>query len=350
MEAASRERRTPRRSISLIATGLVLVALVAIVAPAAGAAAKKTCWVKNTTLAKSYGPATGSVLQGAIDAAKPGNNLEVRGLCVGNFTINKNLTLVGFAKDNYPVATLDANHSGTVLFNTRPSGAPTTVSLTNLRITGGASNATGGGIVNDIANTLTLIDCEVDHNSAASGFGGGIDNINFAKLYLQGTTVHHNTAEFGGGIENRPNGALTDLSDGSAVRYNTATFDGGGFDNFGVVSVHDTSSVDHNAAQGSGGGINNEGTLTLNDSSSVSGNTATGDGGGVYNARHSTLTMNDSSSVSGNRADSDGDGSGTGGGISRCNDDSVTGAVDGGNVNDNFRGTGTTEDNISFCT
>jgi len=205
----------------IVATLALIATVLLAAAPPAGAAGKKTCWVKNTTLAKSYGPATGSVLQDAIDNASSGNDLEVRGRCIGNFTIHQALTLVGVAKNGYPVATLDGNLAGSVL------SVYSTVTLTDLTITNGLGTD-GGGIFNDDGGTLTM------------------------------------------------NGS-------SSVSSNAADDDGGGIYNAGTLTMNDSSSVNGNTAANYGGGVFNTGTLTMNGSSSVSGNTAGLDGGGIFN-------------------------------------------------------------------
>jgi predicted outer membrane repeat protein len=166
------------------------------------------------------------------------------------------------------------------------------------------------------------------------------------SVTLTDLTITNGTAEFGGGIIN--SGTVT-LNGSSSVSGNTGT-QGGGIWNNGSITLNGSSSVSGNSAFQFGGGILNEfsgSTLSLNDSSSVHGNTAVFNGGGIYST--GTLTMNDTSSVSGNRADADGDGFGSGGGIFNCTG-TLSGAVDGGNVHDNYRGTGTTIDNISSCT
>jgi hypothetical protein len=206
--------------VPILAT-LALVAVGLWAAAPAGAAGKKTCWVKNTTLAKSYGSAAGSVLQDAIDKAGSGNNLEVRGLCIGNFTIDKSLTLVGVAKNGYPVAQLDGNQTGSVL------SVYSSVTVTDLTITNGDTGTDGGGIFNDDGGTLTM------------------------------------------------NGS-------SSVSGNTAGDDGGGIYNAGTLTMNDSSSVSGNTASVDGGGIFNSGILTMNDSSTVSGNTSGNDGGGIF--------------------------------------------------------------------
>lgn len=143
------------------------------------------------------------------------------------------------------------------------------------------------------------------------------------------------------------------LNDASSVSGNTAYTGGGVANEGGALTLNDTSSVTGNTAESAGGGIalNEGGTLTLNGSSSVSGNRSDDWGGGIYNfGNGAAVTLNDSASVIGNTADSDDDASGTGGGIFVGCDGTLTGAVDGGNVNDNFLGTTTPlEDNIVLC-
>jgi nitrous oxidase accessory protein NosD len=91
-----------------------------------------------------------SDLQTAIDNAPPGATLAVSGMCLGSYTIGKNLTLVGRGP-----AVLDGQQAGTVL--TISSGA--TVGLSQMTITDGNGNGTGfagdgGGIEN--SGTLTV--------------------------------------------------------------------------------------------------------------------------------------------------------------------------------------------------
>ena len=71
----TRERRATGRMGSILTTIGLVAGMLAVLAPDAGAAGVKTCSVKNTTLAKTYGPANGSVLQDAINGAASGNSL-----------------------------------------------------------------------------------------------------------------------------------------------------------------------------------------------------------------------------------------------------------------------------------
>ena len=207
MNGSTRVRRMTRHVALIVATGGLLAGTLAIDAAPAVAGGPKTCWVKNTTLNMSYNGTSGSVLQAAIDAAGVADTLEVRGRCVGNFRLTtKTLTLVGKAKDGYPVATLDGNGSGrVVLLDFCPPSNPgctTDITLTDLLITNGSLS---GGTFNDL--------------------GGGIYN-NHAILTLSGSTeVSGNLAAYGGGIASF--GTVT-LKDSARVVDNTATVAGGG--------------------------------------------------------------------------------------------------------------------------
>ena len=77
----------------------------------------------------------------------------------------------------------------------------------------------------------------------------------------------------------------------------------------------------------------------------MSGNTANQYGGGIVNSVQGTIILNGLPSVSGNTADADDADGGTGGGIFVGCFTTLTGAVDGGNVNDNYRGTASPVEN-----
>lgn len=310
--------------ISTLATIGLVASILAILAPAAGAVTN-TCRAKNMT----QGRPSNSDLQAVIAAADPGDRIAVRYVCVGNFKISKELTLLGKATTEVHKPILTANGSGRTLFVDYKR-----VTLTNLVITGGHKF---GGIAN--SGILRLNDTVVRRNHAG-GYGGGI--FNAGALILNGSSsVRKNT---GGGIFN-DEASLT-LNDSSSVSRNT----GGGIGTTsGSIILNDSSSVRGNQAGTSGGGIlvGTFGSVTLNDSSSVRGNTAKRHGAGIMSPFRGAVTLNDSSWVSGNTADADDAHGGTGGGIFVGCLSTLTGAVDGGNVYDNFRGAATpVEDNI----
>lgn len=279
---ASKVRPLHRRSRLAGLVTLGLVAGMFAMAPAASAGVTK-CQAENVTQGTKESPD----LANLITAANADDTIQVKGTCVGNFTITKNLNLFGKPTKDAPSPALAGPGTGLVLivWTDGQLSPDLQVTLTGLTITGGNNSAgSGGGIAN--LGSLTLTSSFVTGNSGLRGPGGGIWNV----------------------------GSLT----------------------------LNSSSVTGNSARGSGGGVFNRGTVILNDSS-VTKNSAGFDGGGIANL--GTLTLIGSSSVSGNRADSNGDGTGEGGGINGC----ATGASDGVNVFDNYRGTGTTVDNMAGC-
>jgi predicted outer membrane repeat protein len=346
---------------------LLVAGMLAVLAPSAGATAGAPCRVTNLSTGQVY-TGTGSNLETAIDAAMPGTKLRIRGLCVGNYLIAKNLKLIGWPTAAYPTPTLDGNASGTVLTVNAGSVRLRDLTITNAggggilndgtlfldgssSVSGNTAENNGGGIYNN--GTLTLNGSSSVSGNTNGGTGGGI--LSFGTVTLNGTTrVSGNSSENGGGVFVGEGGILT-MNDFSSVSGNIATRGGGGISSAGTITMNDFSSVSGNTSYrpccdrwaGSGGGIENyTGTLTMNDSSSVAGNTADAEGGGIYDY-YGPFTMNDSSSVTGNRADFDNRFHDQGGGILSCHD-TLMGAVDGGNVNDNYLGSaGTNENNIS---
>jgi hypothetical protein len=161
------------------------------------------------------------------------------------------------------------------------------VTLDGLTVSGGKPfNSIGGGILND-GGALTLINCTVSGNSSGIFSGGGIYNAN-GPLTLINCTVSGNSSGGGGGI------------------------------------------------------FNGSSTMTLINCT-ITGNSTTFSGGGILNANvFPTLTLTNST-VSGNRSDSDGNTSGAGGGIYAFNNETLNNTIVAGN----FRGTGTTPDDIS---
>ena len=231
-------------------------------------------------------------LQTAITNAAPGDKLLVTGTCVGHFTIDKDLTLLGQG-----TAVLDANGGGSTL-QVDPG---TTASVSSLTITGGGN----AGI--DNSGTLTLTGTTVSGNTGF--FGGGIDST--GTLTLRASTVTRNTAFVGGGITSlrrsadSPTPTLT-LQD-STVSDNHGDHGAGGIDSAGVAGPLTLSNtrVTGNMSDDGAGGILTGDTTTLNNST-VSGNTTGQIGAGIF-VNSGTLTLN-RSTVSGNTAGQDGGG------------------------------------------
>jgi hypothetical protein len=343
-------------------------------------AAVNTCRARDVT----QGTAWSSDLHAVIRAATRFNVIAVKFVCVGNFKIAKPLTLVGKPTADLPYAVLNANGHGQVLVVSRAH-----VTLDNFKITGGSdtrwhrgagiTNAatlvlnntivkgnTGTGIYNN--GNLTLEGASiVSHNSAAGIHNEGPTNspsvtLNdtttvaansgygiysyYAHTILNGaSSVTRNVTDVLTSVFNWE-GELT-LNDSASVTDNVGTM--AAIDNEATFTMNGTSSVSGNTATiWWGGGVENgtTGKMTMNDSASIVGNSTVRSGGGVSN--RGVLTMNGSSAITGNTSDADDNGVGGGGGIKVECSGTLSGAVDGGNVNDNYRGTSTpVENNIA---
>jgi hypothetical protein len=286
-----------RASSAVIALALV-GALVSAGSARAGAGAP--CRVTNLTTAHVY-VGGGPNLQVAIDAARGGTSLRVRGVCVGTYTVGKNLRLVGWATVAFPRPTLDGDHAGTVL-----TVAAGRVVVQDLTIThGDATEYFGGGIDNE--SVLTLAGAtSVSHNVGAFGSGG---IFNGGSLTLNGTSsVWGNGTDSGGAGGGIYNDGDLMMNGRSSVRGNTAGFGGGVYSNCCTIAMHGRSFVSGNTSTSYGAGILSRGRLMMNGRSSVRGNTSVGDAGGIFNADLAHLAMAGDASVRGNVAGGEGGG------------------------------------------
>lgn len=285
---ASRKFLAPVRAPTIIAALALAVGMLVVLAPTA-VGGPPSCAVSNTRTHKGY-----SSLQGAVNAAKAGDTLEVKGTCVGNTSVDRNVTLKGVTNNAFPgTPTLDGGGAGTVLHVTNG-----TTTVDGLKITNGVASVesvegngccVGGGIaVSGDTAGARLVNSLVTGN-AASVFGGGID-VDDGTLTLVNSTVTGNTSDSSGGIDS-DFGTITLI--GSTVSNNTVA---GGTACQGVGSC-------------AGGIWNFGGTLTLIDST-VSGNTATRRGGGIVNQTPTggptaVLTLSGTSAITNNHAISD---------------------------------------------
>jgi len=323
-------------SAPAILAALALVGgMLAVLTMGAGATVN-TCQARNLT----RGTARSADLQAVIDAANPGDTVQVKRVCVGNFTIAKDLTLRGEPTRRLRMPVLDANGTGRVL---EVSSWDAFVTLVNLKITGGNLVEYGSGAGIDNIGHLTLSRSVVTGNTAWSA--AGISNR--GDLVMKDSSVAENTSAAyatgfsgSGGITSGraghigpPGGATLILNGSSSVEDNVGT---GIVNSGGVTILNGSSSVRGNI--GEIGGINaDDGTVTMNDFSSVTGNTGRA-AGGVF--VHDTFIMNDASYVSGNTA------RGCAAGI--YDTGVIIGEIDGVNVFDNFLEDGT-EVNIGEC-
>jgi hypothetical protein len=245
-------------------------------------------------------------LQNKINAATGGSTLLITGTCVGNFTVDKNLTLRG-----NPSATLDGNHAGTTLSipNTH------TVHLVALTITHGSA-ATGAGISRPLGGVLTLNRVTVRDNVASGttfALGGGIEGGQ-GTLTLNASRVVNNRAVASGGA--------------------TADAVGGGISSGELTLIGSTVSFNRAVAKSTsgdamvlGGGVFGSGPFSAS-SSHLDGNRATAIGPGAADAiggathwdaeGHGELGI-ENSTVSGNvitaRATGSADAAAAGGGV-----------------------------------
>lgn len=162
-------------------------------------------------------------------------------LTSGQIAINNGITVDASALPGG--IAINGNHASRVF----QIGIGVTAVLNSLTITNGidvgAGNEGGGGILN--YGNLTLNNCTLAGNSAASSWGGGgILGYNYSLTLNQCTLAGNSAAYYGGGI----------ISHGTTVMLNQCTVSG-------------------NAAGQAGGGIFNGGSSTINNSI-VAGNTA----------------------------------------------------------------------------
>jgi hypothetical protein len=241
-------------------------------------------------------------------------------------TISKGLTINGPGANLLTINAFDPtpasnNGDGSRVFNIDDgTSGLIDVAIIGLTLTGadnGDSNTAGGAISS--SENLTIRDSVITGNAVVHGTsrGGGIANFSGA-LNIERTTISDNSANDGGGVFVGYGGGTLNLTD-STISGNQATFDGGGI--FGYFAS------------------------TMNVvGSTISGNDARRFGGGIT-LYHSNLSVRHST-ISANRADSDGVGGGFAGGL-RLIAVGSTATLDHAIVAGNFRGVGTTRDDIN---
>jgi nitrous oxidase accessory protein NosD len=179
-------------------------------------------------------------LQAAVDRARGGARLVVRGTCAGSTTIDRDLRIRGSRRDGSGPATLQGGPGGPVV--TIAAGAR--VTLAALRIRRGSGSAAGGGLRNE--GSLVLREVLVRGNQAADG--GGVYNAAGATLRLgRGTILRANRADgSGGGVYNATGASLT-MSERAGISRNVAGVGGGG--------LHDAGGTLSGVVCGAGGNV-----------------------------------------------------------------------------------------------
>lgn len=240
-------------------------------------------------------------------------------ISIGTTASNLDLTIKGLSADSRAVlnAKQKDRRYGRVL-----TSENTSLTLENLKITGGKVNDLGGGIY-IISGSLTLKNCVVTKNESSNG-GGGI-NFYGEKLIVEKSEISGNKGN-SGGICVAEDSAETEIKD-TRIMDNVARSDGG-LDLAGESTIEGCE-ISGNKAESSTDGVGGSGgglTLSFNNKSCkiinsvISKNTANKDGGGIYMIAGS-LILESGAAISDNTAGENGGGiyiNGGEAGLSSC--------------------------------
>lgn len=207
-------------------------------------------------------------------ADTPFANRTFISISIGTTASNLDLTIKGLSADARAVlnAKQKGRNNGRVL-----TSKDTSLTLENLKITGGKVNNLGGGIYIESGN-LTLKNCAVTKNEASLGGGG----IHFAgeNLIVYGSEISKNKGD-SGGICVAEGSAKTKIEKSKIIDNSASS--GGGLNLVGESTIEDCE-ITGNTAESSGGGlllyIDNKSCKIKN--SVINDNTAGGSGGGIY--------------------------------------------------------------------
>lgn len=207
-------------------------------------------------------------------ADTPFANRTFISISIGTTASNLDLTIKGLSADSRAVlnAKQKGRNNGRVL-----TSEDTSLTLENLKITGGKVTDLGGGIYIESGN-LTLKNCAVTKNEASHGGGG----IHFAgeNLIVYGSEISKNKGD-SGGICVAEGSAKTKIEKSKIIDNSASS--GGGLNLVGESTIEDCE-ITGNTAESSGGGlllyIDNKSCKIKN--SVINDNTAGGSGGGIY--------------------------------------------------------------------
>jgi parallel beta-helix repeat protein len=187
-----------------------------------------------------------------------------------------------------PITVRRSTASGTPLFRVFEIGPYSTVVITGLTISNGATDggSPGGGIFNN-TSTLILRRCTVTGNS--SGNGGGIASYGSAILDATDCSISNNVAADGGGIYAATSGRTTLTN--CTISNNTAN-NAGGLENTAGGGLRGTTgelrikncTISGNSARDYGGGIYNfvsNPNIVSVVNSTITGNSVSQNGGGI---------------------------------------------------------------------
>ena len=195
--------------------------------------------------------------------------------------------------DGKPTTILNGNFTSSSLVGTTLTvRTSVSVTISNLKITGGNMLSSGGGIHNSSNSNLTIASGSLVIGNKAGNSGGGICNL--GTLTISSGEVSGNEAgSYGGGVYNSGTFTMTSGTISGNRNTNTSTsYGGGGIYTTGTFNMTG-GTVKGNSAGNNGGGLYVKGTSSI--SSSISGgiiteNTAATSGGGIYAESGLSLT------------------------------------------------------------
>lgn len=215
---------------------------------------------------------------------------------IGTTPLNLDLTIKGLSADAKAVlnAKQKGRNNGRVL-----TSKDTSLTLENLKITGGKVTDLGGGIYIKSGN-LTLKNCVVTKNESSLGGGG----IHFAgeNLIVYGSKISGNIGD-SGGICVAEGSAKTKIEKSKIIDNSASS--GGGLDLAGTSTIEDCEITGNKAESSTGGGVG--GGLILSNKSCkiinsvISSNTAGESGGGIYMI-DGTLELGSNTAININKA------------------------------------------------
>ena len=199
----------------------------------------------------------------------------------GTTPSNLDLTIKGLSADSKAVLNAKQKNRryGRVL-----TSENTSLTLENLKITGGKENNSGGIYIK--SGNLTLKNCVVTKNESSNG-GGGIQ-FDGENLIVEGSEISENNGD-PGGIWVKEDWAQTKIKN-SNIKDNVASSGGGGLKLAGESTIEGCEITGNTAESSTGGGggvggglilsIDNKSCKIIN--SVISNNTAGENGGGIY--------------------------------------------------------------------
>lgn len=236
-------------------------------------------------------------------ADTPFDNRTFISISIGTTASNLDLTIKGLSADARAVlnAKQKGRNNGRVL-----TSEDTSLTLENLKITGGKVTDLGGGIYIKSGN-LTLKNCVVTKNESSLGGGG----IHFAgeNLIVYGSKISGNIGD-SGGICVAEGSAKTKIEKSKII--NNSARSGGGLDLEGTSTIESceisgNTATAESSTGGFGGGLilafNNKSCKIIN--SVIKNNTAGENGGGIY-INGGTLSLESDAAISENTAGENG--------------------------------------------